>query len=203
MGDGKLGIMGGTFDPIHFGHLVAAEEARIRFGLDQVIFVPAGQPSHKKPYPVTDHEHRYVMTVLATCSNLHFTVSRIELERAGPTYTIDTLRQFRHEHGAGVQFYFITGADAILDILTWRDSSELVGLCEFIAATRPGYDLSGLERALSPELRGHVHPLTIPGIEISSTEIRQRTSGGLPIKYLTPPEVEAYIRKYHLYRHDA
>jgi len=197
----RIGVMGGTFDPIHVGHLVAAEEARVRFALDRMVFVPCGQPPHKKDYSVTDREHRYTMTVLATSTNSAFEVSRIEIDRPGPSYTVDTLRELR---GAQPQssLYFVTGGDGILAVLTWRDPHELVQFCEFIAVTRPGYDLSHLEQALDPELMRHVHLLPIPGIDISSTEIRRRVAAGLPVKYLTPLEVEAYIAKQGLYRDD-
>lgn len=198
--DLKIGIMGGTFDPIHYGHLVAAEEARIRFELSRVIFVPSGQPPHKKDYRVSHSEHRYAMTLLATCANPHFQVSRIEIGRPGASYAIDTLKQLRQQNPPGAKFFFITGADAILEILTWHQARDLVSLCEFIAATRPGYDLGELERALDAQLRVRVHPLAVPGIEISSTEIRERVRAGLPIKYLTPPSAEIYIMKNGLYR---
>lgn len=197
----RIGIMGGTFDPIHVGHLVAAEEARVRFALDRVMFVPCGEPPHKKDYRVTDREHRYAMTVSATSTNPAFEVSRIEIDRPGPSYTVDTLRELR-EADPQSSSYFITGADGILAVLTWRDPRELVQFCEFIAVTRPGYDLGELEQALGPQLMQHVHLLSIPGIDISSTEIRRRVAAGLPVKYLTPLEVEAYIIEQGLYRDD-
>ncbi len=137
--------MGGTFDPIHYGHLIAAEEARYRFQLARVVFVPCGQPPHKKPYAVTPAEHRYAMTLLATASNPHFIVSRIEIDRPGPSYSVDTVRLLRQQL-PDAELFFITGADAVLEILTWKDSDELIGLCRFIAVTRPGYDLRQLER---------------------------------------------------------
>lgn len=197
----RIGVMGGTFDPIHVGHLVAAEEARVQFALECVLFVPCGQPPHKKDYQVTDRQHRYAMTVLATSSNPAFEVSRIEMDRPGPSYTVDTLRELR-EADSQSSLFFITGADGILAVLTWRDPHELVQFCEFIAVTRPGYDLSHLAQALDPQLMEHVHLLPVPGIDISSTEIRRRVAAGLPVKYLTPLEVEAYIVKQGLYRDD-
>jgi nicotinate-nucleotide adenylyltransferase len=192
--------MGGTFDPIHFGHLVTAEEVRVKFGLDEVVFVPCGIPPHKKGYEVTPAEHRYLMVVLATASNPHFTASRVEIDRAGPSYAIDTLRFFKQHYGEGTHLYFITGADAILEIMTWRDSEELFRLCRFVAATRPGYHLDELEKRLTAEQVAHVDVVTVPGIEISSTDVRQRVKAGLPIRYLVPAETESYIRKYGLYR---
>ena len=135
----RLGIMGGTFDPIHYGHLVTAEEARVQFSLEQVIFVPNRHPPHKDPREVTDPEHRYLMTFLATATNPHFTISRLEIEREGPSYTIDTIVEFKRRHPEEALSY-ITGADAILQILRgeWEESPRLLALCDFIAATRPG-----------------------------------------------------------------
>ena len=196
----RIGIMGGTFDPIHYGHLVAAEEARWKFGLDVVIFVPAGQPPHKPPEGITDKEHRYNMVVLATCPNPHFLVSRVEIDRPGPSYAIDTVREFKKQFGQGTEIFFITGADAVLEILTWHEAEKLIELCDFIAATRPGYDLDAMYRKLPEKFLEHIHPLPIPGIAISSTEIRRRVREGLPIKYLVPEPVEQYILKHGLYR---
>jgi len=202
MGEGwrRIGIMGGTFDPIHYGHLLAAEEARWRFRLEVVIFVPAGQPPHKRPEGITDKEHRYNMVVLATCPNPHFLVSRVEIDRPGPSYAIDTVREFKREFGEEAEIYFITGADAVLEILTWHEADKLVELCEFIAVTRPGYDLEAMYERLPSKFLEHIHPLPIPGIAISSTEIRRRVREGLPIKYLVPEPVEQYILKHGLYR---
>src|SRR5919109_5518972 len=150
-----VGIMGGTFNPIHIGHLVTAEEALVAFALREVVFVPAGQP-WQKDRDVAPAEDRYLMTVIATASNPHFRVSRMEIDRPGPTYTIDTLRRLHGELG-DVDLYFITGADAILQILTWKDPEEVLGEAQFIAATRPGYDLDRLEKELPEELEDRVH----------------------------------------------
>jgi nicotinate-nucleotide adenylyltransferase len=193
--------MGGTFDPIHYGHLVAAEEARARLALDLVMFVPCRQPPHKQDYQVTDAEHRYAMAVAATCTNPHFITSRIELERPAPSYTIDTLRQLRAQ-GPDTELVFITGADAARELLTWRDPQDLVALCRLVAVTRPGYDLAGLERELG-ELARQVRVIEAPGVNVSSTELRERVAQGRPIKYLTPAGVEAYILKHGLYRGDS
>jgi nicotinate-nucleotide adenylyltransferase len=192
--------MGGTFDPIHFGHLVAAEEARLRFGLDEVVFVPCGTPPLDKHYDVTSAEDRYAMVLLATCDNPHFSVSRVELERPGPSYTIDTVRRFKQEHPPETSLFFITGADAVLDILSWHRNGELIEECQFIAATRPGYDLSQLEERLGRRHAARIEVLQVPGIEISSTEIRQRVREGKPARYLTPDLVWRYIEKLGLYR---
>jgi len=194
----RLGIMGGTFDPIHYGHLVAAEEARAAFGLHLVTFIPCREPPHKKDYQVTDAEHRYAMTMTATCTNPHFDALRIELERLGPSYTIDTLRQLHAAHPQA-ELFFITGADAVRELLTWREPERLVALCRFVAVTRPGYDLRGLERDLG-ELARSVAAIEAPGVNISSTQIRERVAQGRSIKYLTPDAVETYIVKHRLYR---
>jgi nicotinate-nucleotide adenylyltransferase len=201
MGERRIGIMGGTFDPIHHGHLLAAEEARWQFGLEQVLFIPTGQP-WQKPEGVSPAEDRYLMTVIATASNPAFVTSRIEIDHPGPTYTADTLRQLRAELGEGTRLFFITGADAVLQILTWRAQEEVLKLAEFIAATRPGYDLAGLADLLDqlPAAAGRVHTMEIPALAISSTEIRARAARGAPIQYLVPDGVAAYVRKRGLYR---
>lgn len=194
----RLGIMGGTFDPIHFGHLVTATEARWQFGLDQVMFVPTGQP-WQKSRGVSPAEDRYLMTVIATASDPDFTVSRVEIDRPGPTYTVDTLRQVRAELGEDVRLFFITGADAVQQILTWKDPEEVFTLAELIAATRPGYDLSGLLEQV-PSAAGRVRTMQIPALAISSTDIRRRVAAGVPINYLVPEGVARYVQKRGLYR---
>jgi len=203
----RVGVMGGTFDPTHHGHLVTAEEARVQFNLDGVIFIPSGQPPHKDPSDVTPSEHRYLMTFLATVSNPYITVSRLEIDRSGPSYTIDTLRLLAEEV-AGAELFYITGADAIMQIMRgeWERSPDLLGLCEFIAATRPGFvlDLDVLKRHnCTGRPLVNVHVMAIPALAISSTEIRDRVRTGRPIKYLVPEAVEAYIVKHGLYRVDS
>jgi nicotinate-nucleotide adenylyltransferase len=190
--------MGGTFDPIHNGHLVAAEEARWQFGLDQVVFVPTGQP-WQKPVGVSAAEDRYLMTVIATASNPAFTVSRLEIDSDGPTYTVDTLRALATELGEGVRLFFVTGADAVLQILTWKDPDEVLALAELIAATRPGHDLTDLTEKV-PAAAGRLHPMRIPALAISSTGIRERVAAGAPIRYLVPEGVARYVEKRGLYR---
>ncbi len=190
--------MGGTFDPIHFGHLVTAEEALWQFGLDEVVFVPTGQP-WMKDRDVSPAEDRYLMTVIATASNPDFTVSRIEIEHEGRTYTMDTLRALRERLGEDVELFFITGADAILEILTWKDPHEALGLARFIGATRPGHDVSELER-LGPQVLDRVDVLRIPALAISSSEIRERVATGHPIRYLVPDAVAQYVAKRGLYQ---
>lgn len=191
--------MGGTFDPIHYGHLAAAEEARARFGLERVIFVPSGRPPHKKEREVSPAEARYEMVVLATASNHAFEVSRVEVDRPGPSYSTDTMEWYRRTLGAEVKLYFITGADAVLEIMSWHEPERLGRLCEFIAVMRPGYDLGALGRALGPEFLARTHVLEVPGVEVSSTEIRRRAGAGKSLRYLTPPAVIGYIESRRLY----
>lgn len=191
--------MGGTFDPVHTGHLVVAEEARVRFALDQVVFVPAAVPPHKHRADISCGEHRYAMALLATASNPYFSVSRAELERPGPSYTIDTVRAFRAQYGPEVSLFFITGADAVLEILTWRDPEAIIRECRLIAVTRPGYDLAQVSRRLPQHFLSAIDTLVVPGMEISSSEIRRRLRAGEPIRYLVPEPVEDYIRKNRLY----
>ena len=196
----RIGIMGGTFDPIHYGHLLMAEEARQAFALDQVVFVPNGRPAHKKAYLVTSSEDRFAMTLLATESNPYFTCSRIELDRPGPSYTIDTLRAYRALHPDLDALYFITGADAVLEILSWHEYDKLADECRFIAVTRPGFVLDRLEEMLDADFLHQISFLSIPGLEISSTDLRRRVREGRSVKYLIPEAVEGYIEQNGLYR---
>jgi nicotinate-nucleotide adenylyltransferase len=188
--------MGGTFDPIHYGHLVTAEEALVQFELEGVLFVPTGLPWMKEHEVVSPAEDRYLMTVIATASNPTFQVSRIEVEREGPTYTVETLRALKAEHDADL--YFITGADAILEIVQWKHRDELFDLARFIAATRPGYDVAGFQ--VPGEATDAVTVMNIPALAISSTDIRARVHSGRPIRYLVPEGVKSYIEKVGLYR---
>lgn len=190
--------MGGTFDPIHYGHLVAAEEALVQFNLDRVVFMPTGEPVRKTHLRVSPAEDRYLMTVIATASNPDFGVSRLEIDRPGATYTVDTMTELRTIYGPETELFFISGADAILDILTWKDSAQLTDICTLIAATRPGYDLSRFEQ--QPEDEGlRVEMMEVPALAISSTDIRQRVAERRPVRYLLPEAVAMYIRKNHLY----
>ena len=190
----RLGVMGGTFDPIHHGHLVAASEVQARFDLDEVVFVPTGRPWQKDERAVSPAEHRYLMTVIATASNPRFTVSRVDIDRGGVTYTIDTLRDLRRQRG-DVELFFITGADALGQLLSWKDAGELWSLAHFVGVTRPGHDLSvtGL-----PD--DGVSLLEVPAMAISSTACRDRVRDGEPVWYLVPDGVVQYIGKYGLYR---
>ena len=187
--------MGGTFDPIHHGHLVAASEVAQSFDLDEVVFVPTGMPWQKQK--VTEGEHRYLMTVIATASNPRFTVSRVDIDRDGPTYTIDTLRDLKAVR-PDAELFFITGADAIAQILGWRDHDELWQLAHFVAVSRPGHVLS--TEGLPSE---DVSQLEVPALAISSTDCRARVRSGNPVWYLVPDGVVQYIAKHHLYRSEA
>lgn len=194
--------MGGTFNPIHYGHLVAAEAARDAFNLEQVIFIPSGQPPHKLGAFVADPEDRYLMTFLAIVSNQRFDISRVEIEREGPSYTSETLAYF-HRQDPSVSWFFITGADAILDIVTWHNPDSIFQHAEFIAASRPGYSLEkihALEHTLGADLVQRIHPLEVPALAISSSQIRERLQRGLSITYLVPEMVEHYIAKNGVYR---
>lgn len=193
--------MGGTFDPIHFGHLVTAEEALVQFNLDRVIFMPAGRPARKTDVEVTPAEHRYLMTVIATAANPDFDVSRMEIDRPGITYTVDTLNALRDTHGPHAELFFITGADAVWEIVTWKHAEQFRGLATFIAATRPGYDLAEARRVHAEELaRMDIQFIEVPALAISSTDVRDRVAEKRPIRYLVPEAVAAYIHKYGLYR---
>jgi nicotinate-nucleotide adenylyltransferase len=185
--------MGGTFDPIHHGHLVAASEVQAQFNLDEVIFVPTGQPWQKSDQVVSEAEDRYLMTVIATASNPRFSVSRADVDRRGPTYTIDTLTDLRAQYPKD-DLFFITGADALEQIVSWHRAEELFGLAHFIGVTRPGYRLDDIHLP-----SGSVSVIEIPAMAISSTDCRQRVSKGMPVWYLVPDGVVQYISKRRLY----
>jgi len=188
--------MGGTFDPVHHGHLVAASEVASRFALDEVVFVPTGQPWQKTHDPVSPAEDRYLMTVIATASNPQFSVSRVDIDRAGPTYTIDTLHDLRERYGEATELFFITGADALAQIMTWSNADKLVELAHFVGCTRPGHVLDGPSGL--PE--SAVSLIEIPALAISSTECRERVGANEPIWYLVPDGIVQYISKRGLYR---
>jgi len=201
----RIAIMGGTFDPIHYGHLVTAEAVRHEYNVERVIFIPTGQPAHKMDYAVTHSEHRYLMTVLATVANPFFDVARMEIDRDGATYTIDTIKALRQLCGTHTKIYFITGADAIQQILTWKDADELLKLCSFVAVTRPGYNTALLREQvlrIKHKYETRLHFLEVPALAISSSDIRARIGKGKPVTYLLPEQVERYITKTGLYRDD-
>jgi nicotinate-nucleotide adenylyltransferase len=193
-GHRRIGVMGGTFDPVHHGHLVAGSEVAHIFALDEVIFVPTGQPYQKDDRKVSPAEDRYLMTVIATASNPRFSVSRVDIDRPGPTYTIDTLRDLHEANGPDADLFFITGADALENILTWHDVDTLFSLAHFVGCTRPGHRLTG---AGLPD--GKVSLVEIPALAISSSECRARVAADEPVWYLVPDGVVQYIAKRHLY----
>jgi nicotinate-nucleotide adenylyltransferase len=188
----RIGIMGGTFDPIHHGHLVAASEVQMSFDLDEVVFVPTGRPEEKPD--VTPSEHRYLMSVIATASNPRFQVSRVDIDRPGPTFTIDTLADMRRQYPDD-DLFFITGADAVAQLVKWKHADQLWGMAHFIAVTRPGHDLS-----VSGIPEESVSVLEVPALAISSTDCRARVTHSKPVWYLVPDGVVQYIAKHGLYR---
>ena len=196
----RLGIMGGTFDPIHHGHLVAAEAAYDKLSLDVVVFMPAGSPAFKQDKRVTAAEDRYAMTLLATADNPHFVASRFEVDREGVTYTAETLRRLRALYPPNVEFYFVTGADAIAEVVSWRDAGTIARLAHLVGATRPGYDLAQA-RAAFAQCPHHfdVTYLEVPALAISSSHLRDRVRAGESLRYLPPDAVTGYIHKHGLY----
>ena len=197
----RIGVFGGTFDPIHIGHLVSAEEAWVELELERVVFIPAGLPPHKLDHVMSPVEHRLAMVELAIASNPHFAVSRVDIDRFGPCYTVDTIELLRDEWGPGAEIYFIMGSDSLLDILTWRNPRRLIRLCRFAVVSRSGYqvDLNELD-ALLPGVASRVQMLNAPELDISSTDIQRRVREGLSIKYQVPEAVEAYIYRHKLYQ---
>lgn len=197
----KMGIMGGTFNPIHIGHLILAEEAKNHFGLDKIIFIPTGKPPHKHWDNVADSVHRYEMTLIATIDNPDFIVSSIEIDREGTTYTIDTIKHLINKYN-NTEFYFITGADSIVEIFKWKDTEKLLSLCNFITAKRAIVSDNKLEKTIldiEKRLGTTIDILPIPYIDISSTNIRQRIKRGKSIKYYVQDGVREYILKNKLY----
>jgi nicotinate-nucleotide adenylyltransferase len=190
----RVGIMGGTFDPIHHGHLVAASEVANLYDLDEVIFVPTGEPWQKSDRQVSPAEHRYLMTVIATASNPRFWVSRVDIDRAGPTFTIDTIRDIAAQR-PDAELYFITGADALAQILSWKDAEAALKLATFVGVTRPGYELTDAHLP-----RDSVTLLDVPAMAISSSDCRDRVAAERPVWYLVPDGVVQYISKHRLYR---
>ena len=197
----RLGIMGGTFDPIHYGHLVAAEMARSEFNLSKVLFIPSRKPPHKDRSDISEAGLRFEMIERAIQDNPAFDISALELERKGPSYTVDTLRILRHtwpEH----ELYFITGTDALREIFSWREAEEILMMTEFIGAARPGFDASDFLLQVQqehPETQGRIHYLEVPALAISSTDIRARVKRGQPIRYLLPEPVRHFIQQFGLY----
>ena len=198
----KVGVLGGTFDPIHHGHLVAAEEVWTKLQLSCVLFVPAGQPPHKLGRAISPAAHRLAMVELAIAGNPRFLLSRVDVERVGPSYSVDMLAALRGQLGPAAELHFIIGFDSLADLLTWHDPGRLVQLCRIAAVTRPGYhwyDLAGLEAAI-PQARQRIDIVEIPQLDISSSDLRWRVAEGRPITYQVPRAVERYIEKQGLYR---
>jgi nicotinate-nucleotide adenylyltransferase len=197
----RIGVLGGTFDPIHLAHLFAAEEVRVRLDLERVVFAPAGVPPHKIDVDVTSTEHRLKMVQLAIADNSYFTLSRVDVDRFGPSYTVDTIELLHDELGEDAELYFIMGSDSLAELLTWHKPERLIRLCHIVALPRPGYrvDLKELDRLL-PGAIARVQLLDMPLLQISGTDLQHRIRTGLPIKYLVPPAVEAYIRQHGLYQ---
>jgi nicotinate-nucleotide adenylyltransferase len=195
----RLGLLGGTFDPIHVGHLMIAEVALAALALDRVMFIPAGDPPHKGE-SVTDAEHRYSMALLATGDHPAFLVSRRELEREGPSYSLTTIGEYREEVGPSGELFFIAGADTLVDIRTWHRWEEVLQSCRFAALARPGSDFADLLSAVPEKYHRGIDLVTGPGLAISSTDVRERVQRGEPIRYLVPTTVDIYIRNYGLYQ---
>ena len=202
-GYNKIGILGGTFNPVHCGHLIIAEAVREGYSLDTVLFIPSGQPPHKPDGEVIDGEHRYEMVRRAVASNRFFEASRSEIDWKGYTYTVNTLMALGEKYGADTRLYFIIGADVIPELTTWREFEKVFGLCEFIAVLRPGNERTAFEegiRRLAEKYAARIHSIEAPLVDISSTSIRERCAGGKSIKYLVPEGVEEYIHSEGLYR---
>lgn len=199
----RLGVLGGTFDPIHIGHLIAAECAREAMDLDEVLFVPAGDPPHKDGSLVTPAAHRYMMTLLATVTNPSFSVSRIELERQGKSFTVDTIEALKREYSEETEVYFILGSDSMADIPNWYQPERLLSLCHFLVVGRPGWDRTAVKESLGPLYDAHherIHAVEIPAIGVSSSDIRARVRAGKSIRYMTPDLVVQYIEGRGLYQ---
>ena len=196
----RLGVIGGTFDPPHYGHLALAESALVQLGLARVLFVPAGEPPHKPAWPITAGHHRAAMVEMSIADNPAFALSRVDLDRPGPHYTVDTLTLLQRQQPEA-DLYFLIGGDSLAQFITWRDPAGIVRQAWLAVMERPGYEphLEGLEQAV-PGLRERLVWLDVPRLDISASDLRRRVRQGLPIRYLVPPPVEAYVRENGLYR---
>ena len=193
----RIAVMGGTFNPIHYAHLISAEQVRTGLGYDRILFIPSARPPHKvADVDIIEPEHRYQMVLSAIAENPHFEVSRSELERAGPSYTIETLKALKKRYGETTELAWIIGADSLIEYKVWRDFDEVLAQCVMIATTRPSYDLNRVPL----EIRKRVTTFPITGVDISATVIRERIRKGLSIRYLVPEDVQAYIHRYRLYQ---
>jgi nicotinate-nucleotide adenylyltransferase len=200
----RVGVIGGTFDPIHYGHLAAAEEARVKVELERVVFVVAGVPPHKLDEEVTPVEHRLAMVELGIQSNPCFELSRVDVDRPGPSYTVDTISILQERFGEETELFFVMGLDSLVELPTWHEPHRLVQLCRLVAVSRPGFDvdLAGLESEV-PGLSSRLEIIDMPEVDISSTDLQRRVRDGLPIKYQVPEQVERYIREFQLYKRSA
>jgi nicotinate-nucleotide adenylyltransferase len=200
----RVGVIGGTFDPIHYGHLAAAEEARVKVELEKVVFVVAGVPPHKLDEEVTPVEHRLAMVDLGIQSNPYFELSRVDVDRPGPSYTVDTMSILQERFGEDTELFFVMGLDSLVELPTWHEPDRLVRLCRLVAVSRPGFDvdLAGLESEV-PGLASRLEIIDMPEVDISSTDLQRRVREGLPIKYQVPEQVERYIREFQLYKRSA
>jgi nicotinate-nucleotide adenylyltransferase len=200
----RIGVIGGTFDPIHYGHLAAAEEARVKVELEKVIFVVAGLPPHKMDEEVTPVEHRLAMVELGIASNPYFEISRVDVDRPGPSYTVDTISILREQSGGEAEFFFVMGLDSLVELPSWHEPHRLIQLCRLIAVKRPGFqvDLARLEASV-PGISARLEIIDMPEVDISSTDLQRRVREGLPIKYQVPDKVEKYIEEHRVYRRSA
>ena len=196
----RIGVIGGTFDPIHYGHLAAAEEVRARVNLTKVLFVVAGIPPHKLDEEVTPVEHRLAMVELGIACNPHFEISRVDVDRPGPSYSVDTISILLDQYGQSTEIFFIMGLDSLVEVPTWHQPGRLIQLCQLVAVTRPGFevDMRHLDASV-PGISSRVQIIDMPALDISSSDLQRRVAKGLPIKYQVPEEVERYINEHHLY----
>jgi nicotinate-nucleotide adenylyltransferase len=197
----KIGVIGGTFDPVHYGHLAAAEEARITLNLERVLFVVANVPPHKLDEEVTPVEHRLAMVRLAINSNPHFAISRVDVDRPGPSYTVDTISILQEQWGQETEIYFIMGLDSLMELPTWHQPQRLIHLCHLVVVRRPGFELDMAQLEVSlPGISSRVEILDMPEMDISSSELQERVRESLSIRYQVPPEVARYINEHELYK---
>jgi len=196
----RIGVIGGTFDPIHYGHLAAAEEARVRVNLEKVLFVVALLPPHKLDEDVTPVEHRLAMVRLGIASNPHFEISLVDVDRPGPSFTVDTISMLQEQWGPDTELFFVMGLDSLVEVPTWHQPERLIRLCHLVAVSRPRFEVDMRQLEVSvPGISSRVEIIEMPEVDISSSDLQRRVHEGLPIKYQVPEEVESYISKFRLY----